>query len=146
MGNRNSGRRPRTTTALKILKGVQKQRINFNEPPVPEGTITKPAELGVGAARMWDELAPLCQAMGTLTVADARPFAMLCELQATMNRASALKEEPGQFMKAVALEKQFANIIRQYYALFGMDPMSRQRIRVAKNDAPPVSKWAGRLT
>jgi hypothetical protein len=94
---------------------------------------------------MWEELAPVCIEMGTLTAADVRPFAMLCELQATLNRASALKQKPRQFMKGVALEKQFASIIRQYYALFGMDPVSRQRIRVATNDAPPVSKWSGVL-
>jgi len=145
MGNRNSGRRPRTATALKVLRGAQKSRINVNAAAPPQGPIVVPAELGEGARRVWEELAPLCIGMGTLTVVDVRPFAMLCELQATLNRASALKAEPGQFMKGVMLEKQFATIIRQYYALFGMDPVSRMRIRVATQDAPPVSKWGGVL-
>ena len=145
MGNRNSGRRPRTATALKVLRGVQKSRINFNEAAAPQGPIVKPVELSDGASRMWDEWLPICLHMGTVTPADVRPFAMLCELQATLHRASALKMKPGQFMKGVMLEKQFASIIRQYYALFGMDPVSRMRIRVATNDAPPVSKWGGVL-
>ena len=142
MGNRNSGPRP-TATAVKLLRGVRKDRINFQEARPPTGAIAKPPELWDRAARVWDELAPLCLDMGTLSAADVRPFALLCELQATAIVASEMKRKPKTFRDGAALEKQVATAIRPYYALFGLDPVSRQRIRVASNDAPPVSKWAG---
>lgn len=142
MGNRNSGPRLQST-AIKILRGTRKDRINFHEAPAPAGGVVKPPELGEDASQIWDELAPLCLEMGTLTPADVRPFALLCELQATAIVASMLKRRPKRFREGVALEKQIAAAIRPYYALFGLDPVSRQRIRVATNDAPPVSKWAG---
>jgi hypothetical protein len=145
MGNRNSGPRP-LPTAVKILRGVaRKDRLNPAEPTPPAGPIAKPATLSAGAARMWDEWMPICLHMGTVTPADAEPFAMMCELQATLHRAAALKDSPKTFAKAVSLERTHAPIIRQYYALFGLDPVSRARIQV-RTAEPPASKWAGALT
>jgi hypothetical protein len=143
MGNSNSGRRPQPT-ALKILRGNPGQRkLNTQEPKPPAGEVVKPAGLSAGAAAIWDELAPICVGMGTLTLADVRPFRTLCELQSSLDRASILKSV-GEWDTALKLEKEFAGLIRPYYALFGLEPVSRAKITVPKADEP-VNKWEGVL-
>ena len=162
MGYENSGRRP-APTALTMLRGNPgKRKPNKNEPRPPSGDVVKPAGLTVSAGAVWDELAPVCLAMGTLTSADVRPFAMLCELQATALKASSQKDAPGfapfvvsqdfngadvvKIHAAVKLERETATAIRPYYALFGLEPISRARISVPKKKADePESKWAGAL-
>src|SRR4030095_3982907 len=140
MGNSNSGRRPQPT-ALKVLRGNPGQRtLNTREPTPPPGDVGKPAGLSADAAVVWDELAPVCLVMGTLTRAGLRPFRTLCELQASLDRASKLKDV-GEWELAQKLEKDFAGVIRPYYALFGLEPVSRAKIAVPKREEP-VSKWA----
>ncbi len=161
MGNKNSGRRPQPT-ALKVLRGNPGQRkLNEDEPIPPAGDVVKPATLSTPAAAVWDRLAPLAIAMRTLTAADGTAFAMLCELQATLEWAAGRKdppprtrgERPGAWVRrsharlaaAIKIEKDFAPIIRPYYEYFGLTPQSRARIHVPKTDAPIVSKWTGIL-
>jgi len=161
MGYENSGRRPQPT-ALKVLRGNPgKRKPNKNEPVPPSGTVVKPRGLSKAAGSVWDELAPVCIAMKTLTPADVRVFATLCELQSTLQMASASKD--GKALLSLAregedsptltvtidavlrLERDTANALRPYYALFGLEPVSRARIQVAKDDDKPESKWAGVL-
>lgn len=164
MGNHNSGRRPQPT-ALKVLRGnPSKVRLNENEPQPPSDPVAKPTGLSVGASAVWDELAPICLAMRTLTAADVRVFSTMCELQATLQTASTMKGQDGRewfttkreqpndeqsdyvvVVDAVLkLERDTAVALRPFYALFGLEPISRARIRVSKDDAPK-SKWAGAL-
>jgi hypothetical protein len=143
MGYENSGRRP-TPTALTVLRGnPSKKKLNENEPRPPSGEIGKPAGLSAGAAGVWDELAPVAVAMGTLTTADLKPFATLCELQATLQQASSQKDNAATAQAGIKLEKEVAAVIRPYYALFGLEPVSRARLAVPSKDKEPASKWAG---
>src|SRR5690242_17788325 len=108
MGNHNSGRRPQPTK-LTILRGnPSRKRLNENEPCPPAGEVHKPAELSAAAGKVWEELAPMCLAMGTLTPADVRAFATLCELQATFTAAAALKGGPAFDAR---LERDSANAL-----------------------------------
>jgi hypothetical protein len=125
---------------LKVLRGNPGLRkLNENEPCPPLGTVEKPAGLSAGAGVVWDELAPICLHMGTLTVADARAFAMLCQLQATANDNELLR---GTSEFNARLERDTAATIRPYYEYFGLTPASRARISVPKPQEP-ASKWAG---
>lgn len=161
-GNANSGRRP-DPTKLTVLRGnPSRKKLNENEPTPPAGDPQKPSGLSADAGRVWDELAPICLAMGTLTVADVRVFATLCELQATLQQASASKDgralmtterdDPEDERSPLTvvidavlkLERDTANTLRPYYALFGLEPVSRARIQVPKKPEQ-VSKWAGVL-
>lgn len=163
MGNHNSGRRPKPT-ALHILNGnPSRKNLNINEVRPPAGDITQPTGLSAGASVVWAELAPVCLAMGTLTTADLRPFATLCELQSTLQQTSASKDgralftlkaqdEAGSTVKIVInavlkLERETANALRPYYEYFGLTPSSRARLATPKGKATeaPVSKWAGAL-
>ena len=145
MGNKNSGPRPRPT-AVKILRGVKrKDRLNPAEAVPPPGDVVMPPGLTPDAVAEWEALAPVCLHMGTLTTADVKPFAMLCELEASLALARRWKTKPQTQAKGLKLEKDLATIIRQYYALFGLEPVSRARIAVAKAVEAPVRKWAGVL-
>ena len=129
---------------MKVLRGNPGQRkLNKHEPCPPSGDVTKPAGLSASAGAVWDELAPVCLHMGTLTPADLKPFATLCELQATFTAAIVAKGGPAFDVK---LERETAVALRPYYALFGLEPVSRARISLPKAKADePVSKWAGAL-
>jgi hypothetical protein len=140
MGNRNSGRRP-LPTAVQLLRGVTRaDRLNPAEPQPPSGEVHKPQGLSAEAGQVWDELAPICLAMGTLTVADVRPFRMLCELEGNLVWARAWKATPRRRTAGLKLERDLAALLRPYYALFGLEPVSRAKIRVPK--AETKSKWA----
>lgn len=160
MGNHNSGRRPQPT-ALKVLRGnPSKTRLNQHEPKPPSDRVGKPTGLSAGASSVWDELAPICLAMKTLTAADVRAFVTMCELQATLQAASAMKDQDGREWfttkrekpndaqsdyivvvdSVLKLERDTAMAVRPFYALFGLEPISRAKIRVPQE--APVSKWA----
>lgn len=161
MGNANSGRRPQPTS-LRMLRGnPSRGKPNQWEPTPPDGAIVKPDGLSPDASAIWDELAPVCLAMRTLTAADLRPFATMCELQATLVQASRQKSAP-EFAPftisqdyngadkvgvhaALRLERETATAIRPYYALFGLEPISRAKIMVPKTAEEAPSKWAGVL-
>lgn len=143
MGYENSGRRP-SPTALTVLRGnPSRKKPNVNEVMPPSGDVVKPAGLSPGGGVVWDELAPVCLAMRTLTVADLKPFASLCELQATFTETAGKK---GTEAFDARLERETANALRPYYELFGLTPVSRARIVVPKTKADEApSKWAGAL-
>ena len=144
-GNANSGRRP-APTKLTVLRGnPSKKRLNALEPQPPAGDVVKPGSLSDGAGRVWDRLAPICLAMGTLTVADVSVFAVLCEGQATLERAAAMKADPDTLDAATKIEKDFLPLVRPYYAMFGLEPSSRARLVVPRPAEVPESKWAGVL-
>lgn len=159
----HSGRRPKPT-ALKVLQGNPgKRHLNLNE-PVPVGPVEKPIGLSTLAAAVWDEIAPVCVAMGTLTSADVQAFARLCELEVTARGASKQKDEPGfslfllttmvdsagnehvnvKIHPAIKLEGETSVKLRPYYDYFGMTPSGRARISVPKAEKP-ASKWEGVL-
>jgi hypothetical protein len=97
--------------------------------------------------------------MRTLTVADVRPFASLCELQATMQATAAAKAGRSLFTLEIGdadpksltvkidavlkLERETANALRPYYEVFGLTPSARARLAMPPTAEAPVSKWAG---
>jgi phage terminase small subunit len=139
MGNFNSGRRK--ATALKILQGNPgKNRLPVDLRP-PVGEVVKPATLSPSASVVWEEMAPICLYMGTLTPADVKAFALLCEMQSDCQAVIKLKGTKAY--KPFRL-LQFARDLRPYYALFGLDPASRSRIHLRQPDEPRA-KFAGAL-
>src|SRR5688572_21929904 len=74
-------------------KGRHANLVDIKPPANP--TVPKPAYLSVSAALAWDQLAPICAAMGTLTPTDVRAFTVLCELQGTQDAICAMKSAPG---------------------------------------------------
>jgi hypothetical protein len=127
MGNRNSGRRPQPT-ALKVLRGNPGQRRLNDAEPQPKGEVVKPA-MSEAAGVVWDRVAPVALAMGTLTAADVDAFKSFCELQAALDANT----DVDRLMKLTAS-------VRPYYGMFGLEPSGRTKIKVPKTE--PTSKWA----
>ena len=154
-GNQNSGRRPKPT-ALKVLEGARRDRINQNEPKPQPGDPARPEALSPGAAKVWTRLAPLCLGQCTLTVSDGDAFATLCELVATRELASREKASPAfqvlvgekrpQEHPVLRLERATANALRPYFEKFGLDPQGRARLTVGPSSEQGKSKWAGLIT
>ena len=131
-------------TSLKVLRGNPGKRpTNENEPLPPVGPVEKPAYLSKLGSGVWDEIAPGCLAMGTLTGPDVPAFAKLCELESTARVFSQHKEEPG--WKNQREERDAATALKSYYDFFGMTPSGRSRIKVRKKTEESPSKWAGAL-
>jgi hypothetical protein len=126
-GNANSGRRPQPT-ALKVLRGnPSKTRLNEDEPKPPQGEVTKP-NMGPEAGVVWDRVAPIALAMGTLTPADVEAFKVFCQLQAALDVA----DESGLI--------KLAGLVRPYYGMFGLEPTGRAKLRVQPKEKAE-SKW-----
>ena len=130
MGGRNSGRRPQSNAA-KVLRG-REWHVNREAPIPPAGVPEIPAGLSDRAREVWTRIAPICRDMGTLTRADREAFGTLCTLQAALEQTA----DENQVVRV-------ANALRSYYAMFGLEPISRSRIHVAHEE--PVSKWAAAL-
>jgi phage terminase small subunit len=133
MGNKNSGPRPKPT-ALKVLRGnPSRERLNPCEPTPPAGSVVAPKTLSDAGKAVWADLAPICLAMGTLTVADVKAFARLCEMEARWDR---MMVKDAGLTAVLALARE----LRPYVAQFGLEPSSRARIQVAPKQ--PQTKWA----
>jgi phage terminase small subunit len=140
MGNKNSGKRP-SPVALKLLRGNPGQRKLPDEVKPPAGEVTKPVALSVGAGVVWDEEAPGCVYMGTLTRADRKAFAAYCEVQASFT-ANALRKDSDPERFSAHVESDLANKLRPYFEYFGMTASGRARLAAPKAEQP-ASKWAG---
>lgn len=76
MGKRGPEPKP---TALRVLHGDRKDRINDAEPVAPEVEVRPPEELSDEAREIWTRLAPSLIAVGVLTVWDIDAFQITCE-------------------------------------------------------------------
>lgn len=80
MGRRGPPKKP---TAIKVATGNPgKRQLSDGEPVPPGGEIKPPAWMlkVPRASEIWHELAPVCIAMKTLTIADVAAFARYCSL------------------------------------------------------------------
>jgi P27 family predicted phage terminase small subunit len=157
-GNKSSGRRPKPT-ALHVLRGnPSKKPLNLAEPQPPADPVVVPDGLTPGARIVWGRMAPICVAMGTLSVGDVPAFVSFCELQASFDLLMVTKAAPGFALlrwtedatgdrilvvhPVLRLERETAAALRPYYEHFGLTPAARSRIMVRPAAAPAVSKWA----
>jgi len=89
--------RPRTPTALKLVKGTaQPCRINKQEPKPLRAIPSPPAHLSDRAKTAWGAVGVLLDRMGVITEADGMVLEGLCETYAELLDArAALKERGG---------------------------------------------------
>jgi P27 family predicted phage terminase small subunit len=137
MGKRGPAPKP---TALRILHGDDKGRINTNEPRPLDIPITKPTWLSEYAEEEWDRLAPHFVAMGTFKATDETALAFYCEAVARgrklievvsrtppliKGREDTLVKNPSYSQVAV-VEHSIRLLARE----FGLTPAARAGIRV----------------
>jgi phage terminase small subunit len=121
------GRHPKPT-ALKVLQGNPGKRALPKDEPTPTGKATKPKWLKANkGGRVWDEYAPIVDAMGLLTDADTETFARWCVLAAEF-RKNTDDFTPAKMARMDSLEQRF-----------GLDPSARARLGGAGRKKPKNS-------
>jgi P27 family predicted phage terminase small subunit len=143
MGRR--GPRP-TPTKFKILRGNPgKQRLNSAEPEPPADGIAMPLHLGEIAAKRWQELLPMLQAVKVMTRADVEALARYCDTYEWWLAVRAkLKAEGDTYpilndggeikyiaqRPEVSIAHKLAQQLRQLEADFGLSPAARSSLKV----------------
>ena len=117
-----AGRKPKPTET-KLRAGERRtERINRDEPklgPVPESPPDDLQRLDERA--VWARLRPMLGAAGVIEAGDTDTLVMLCRLQAEASRTT-----DGNDLVKLSRE------LRQLWAVFGMTPVDRARIRAPK--------------
>ncbi|WP_435969318.1 phage terminase small subunit P27 family [Streptomyces sp. Qhu_M48] len=152
MGKRGPAPKP---TALRVLHGDRKDRINTEEPRPAEGDIAPPAWLRDEAVEVWDTLADQLITTGVLTLWDVEAFANWCDAVARRREAAehvavegAVVEHPvfnkngdisghrmGKNAWLLALDAADAQVQR-YGARFGLTPSDRAQLHIGGQEKP----------
>lgn len=149
-------------TAMKLLQGTRKDRINTKEPRPAQGDIRCPSWLSSEAKKVWRRLAPDLIAKKVLTAWDIDTFADLCEViilnrlalqDLTENGASCTvldrEMSDGTLIyrttknPAWQVAKESAAILASVGGRFGLNPSDRSRLSIASE--APNAKGAERL-
>ena len=124
--------RPRTPTALRILRGNPGHRTLPKGEPQPKAGAHPPPWLSVAARKEWDRLAPMLERLGVLTEADADALGQLCAARAVFQYQL---REFGKFSTELWRAMQAAE------AKFGLTPADRARLSVPKGDESELGKF-----
>ncbi|MGW1662927.1 phage terminase small subunit P27 family [Streptomyces microflavus] len=151
MGRRGSPGKP---TALRILHGDRKDRINTDEPQPSELDIVPPAWLSEAAVEVWEQLADDLIGKGVLTAWDAEAYANWCDAVVRRRDAAEHVDQDGAVVELpvfnkngdltghrmgknpwlLALDAADAQVQR-YGARFGLTPSDRSQLKIA----PPTN-------
>lgn len=137
-GTNRSG--PRSApTALKILKGTEKSRINQDEPELPIAEPQMPEYLDERAQQEWNHhLAGLLEA-GVLSERDGQVFAEFCQAVSNIIRYTDKCREPdgevnekGQRTRWTLLLREANEARRRCEIELGLTPSARTRVKAIK--------------
>jgi len=127
-------------TALRVLHGDRRSRINDAEPRPRDLPPLKPAWLSPLAAEEWDRIAPDLAAMGTVKRIDAMGLAAYCEAVARLITGAKLVAEAGPLLvdrdgkvrrnPAVAQARDASYEMRMWAREFGFTPSARSPLRI----------------
>lgn len=139
--------RPPTPTALKVIRGTDRQDRTNAQEPKPKAGARPPAWLSRDARKHWRRIAPVLDELGILTVADAESLALLCDSLAEYLDASARIESDGMVYEtttergsvmlrkhpAIEIKATARTAIDRLLTGFGMNPAARSRVSAAKD-------------
>lgn len=137
MGQR--GPRPKPT-ALRLLHGDRKDRINDSEPVAPEGLPECPDETSPAVRAVWDYTLDQLRAMGVVSPADRDALLCYCEAVVTHRQASAILARSKVLVKradsdglmrnpALIIQRDAALLVAKFAQHFGLSPSARSEIR-----------------
>lgn len=151
MGKRGPAPKP---TALRVLHGDRKDRINTAEPTPDEDDVLAPDWLPEDALELWRALAPGLVAKRVLTGWDTEAFAAWCDAAARRRRAAAELERSGEVVEAPVFNKngditghrltkspwlavlnEADAQVQRYGARFGLTPSDRAQLKIGEADS-----------
>jgi P27 family predicted phage terminase small subunit len=149
------GPRPKPT-ALRLLHGDRRDRINLDEPkpPKPAKPPRAPSHLSDGAKAAWRELARKLHRVGVLTELDLLALEVLCVAVDDFRRASELSQAAliieGSRHNLVRnpagrVQRDAASIIARFAGEFGLTPSSRSGIRLEAGDDDEADRRLGEI-
>lgn len=149
MGKR--GPRP-APTALKVVRGEWKGRVNDSEPIPGTGAVEPPEWLCDEALAVWDGLAGDLERTGVLTSWDVESFARWCDAVVRHREAARMLDEQSAVVKEPIVNrdgdvvgyrlkrnpwglvwKQTDDIIARVGARFGLTPSDRSELKVDRH-------------
>jgi len=138
------GRKPKPTN-LKLIEGMRKDRINYEEPLPSIGVPKCPPSLVGEAKREWKRLSSELADLGLLTKLDRAALAAYCAAwEKFIDSNKQLKKEGmvtfietkgGKYPTIspyLSIMTKAAEQMRRFLIEFGMTPSSRSRIRIDK--------------
>jgi P27 family predicted phage terminase small subunit len=147
------GRKP-APTALKLVRGDHKERINDDEPQPAEGVPTCPSR-NPAVRAVWDYTLAQLLVMRTITMADRDALHAYCQAVVLFERATAILEQEGLTMPAMSgrflphpaqkIQREAGQQLRMYACEFGLTPSARTRIRVGDQAPKSQEQGAARL-
>lgn len=145
--------RPRGTglpTALKVLKGGHKERINTDEPILEAGIPACPTD-DPDVVEVWDYTVAQLVKMRTVTLADRDALHTYCEQVVQYRRAAKMVREDGAIIDtfqgpkkhpATTVMREAAAAIKMFGRDFGLSPAARTAIKVT-DQQPAKQTLAG---
>ncbi|WP_033818890.1 phage terminase small subunit P27 family [Kitasatospora sp. MBT63] len=150
MGQRGPAPKP---TALRVLHGDRKDRINTAEPQPSELDVQPPEWLGSAALEVWDHYAPDLIAKRVLTGWDAEAFANWCDAVVRRRDAAGHVEAEGAVVELDVFNKNGElsgtrlaknpwllaldaadSQVQRYGARFGLTPSDRSQLKLGAED------------
>jgi P27 family predicted phage terminase small subunit len=135
------GGRPPKPKRLHILEGTFRQdRHGGNHPSPPAGAPSCPTWLDREARAEWRRVVPVLDRLGLLAKVDRSAIAAYCTAWAELHWATRTLAKVGRVYTTeggqvcprpeVSMQRSALQHIRQFSALFGLDPATRSRIQV----------------
>ena len=129
---------PPRPTAMKILRGEQPKRINYNEPQAPDADDAPPDHLDDVAQEKWAELLPVLKTMRVFSAADRDALAQYCCLYSRWMWAKGQIMVQGEVFRMangymqqnpyMTVERDCMRMMLNLAQEFGMTPSSRSRL------------------
>lgn len=149
MGKRGPAPKP---TALRLLEGARERDVNRNEPIARSGRIEPPAGMSDDVRVIFDYVVDELEHMKIASPADRDSIACYAEAVDKHRKASAVLAKSPVLIKgihggmvrnpALAVQRDAAQMIRQFAQEFGLTPSARARIdseRLADDDLNPFA-------
>lgn len=137
-------------TALKLLSGEQKSRVNTDEPQAEPG-VPECRSRDPKVREVWAYTVEQLQQMNLLTVADRDMLLAYCMSVVVHEQAIQKLAEEGYWVQllghtnphpAIKLQREASAQMKQLASEFGLSPLARARIKVS--DSQPNKKVDGR--
>jgi P27 family predicted phage terminase small subunit len=147
-----SGRTPKPT-ALRILHGDRKDRINYREPVPAVGPMEPPDGMSDEVRAVWDFTVHHLTVMGLAMPSDRECLRAYCEAVVGHAKASAVVARSAILVKglhgtlvrnpALQIQRDMAKTLLRFAQEFGLTPAARTRIETADQDTGERSPFAG---